>query len=162
MTRTKRIDTLLVLGVLAPLLFGFACQAPSEPPAPAAAPAVPSGPLQDVRLEIVGIGEIRGDVRVALFDGAESFEKQEPFAGSFAAVTGSEARLVFSVPPGTWGISGFHDLNGNGELDANLLGIPTEPFAFSNGAMGSFGPPTFDQIAFPVSDEPVALEIDFR
>ena len=42
----------------------------------------------------------------------------------------------------------FVDLNGNGIMDMNLFGIPKEPYAFSNNAMGTFGPPGFDQASF--------------
>jgi uncharacterized protein (DUF2141 family) len=37
----------------------------------------------------------------------------------------------------------FQDLNGNGKLDKNFLGIPKEPFGFSNHARASGGPPKF-------------------
>lgn len=42
----------------------------------------------------------------------------------------------------------FHDENNNGELDTNTLGIPKEGYAFSNNAMGMFGPPSFDKASF--------------
>jgi uncharacterized protein (DUF2141 family) len=35
----------------------------------------------------------------------------------------------------------FRDTNGNQKLDTNLLGIPSEPYAFSNNAKAQFGPP---------------------
>jgi uncharacterized protein (DUF2141 family) len=142
---------------------GFACQqSPAGVEAVAAAPRPATGAPQELRVRLVGLEDRRGSVRVALFDGAEAFASDRQFAGTFTTVTASEIDLVFSVPRGTWGISGFHDVNGNGELDTNLVGMPTEPFAFSNDARGSFGPPSFDQIAFPVAAEPVALEMDFR
>ena len=35
----------------------------------------------------------------------------------------------------------FRDTNGNQKLDTNLVGIPSEPFAFSNNAKAQLGPP---------------------
>ena len=46
----------------------------------------------------------------------------------------------------------FLDLNGNGEMDTNFLGIPKEPFGFSNNAKGKLGPPSFDAAAFQVRE----------
>lgn len=54
---------------------------------------------------------------------------------------------------GTYAVSIFHDENSNGELDANFLGIPKEPYAFSNNAKGYFGPPSFEQCKFEVAAE---------
>ena len=63
-----------------------------------------------------------------------------------------------SVPPPQWTynqlswaasqITVMHDRNDNGELDANFVGMPTEPWAFSNNATGSFGPPGWEQVKF--------------
>jgi uncharacterized protein (DUF2141 family) len=35
-------------------------------------------------------------------------------------------------------------------MDTNLLGIPTEPIAFSNNAQGRMGPPHFDAVKLAV------------
>ena len=48
----------------------------------------------------------------------------------------------------------FHDENGNGELDRNVLGIPTEGHAFSNDATGRMGPPAFADAAVTVGSDP--------
>ncbi len=40
----------------------------------------------------------------------------------------------------------FQDLDGDGELDKNALGMPTEPFGFSNDPVIRFGPPSTKEI----------------
>ena len=47
----------------------------------------------------------------------------------------------------------MHDENGNGELDANFVGIPREPWAFSNNARGNFGPPTWEDTKFELNGQ---------
>jgi len=42
----------------------------------------------------------------------------------------------------------MHDLNGNGELDTNFVGLPQEPYGFSNNATANFGPPKWNDIRF--------------
>ncbi|MNJ30385.1 hypothetical protein D3C77_249830 [compost metagenome] len=45
----------------------------------------------------------------------------------------------------------FHDVNGDGELNVNPFGVPTEPYAFSNNAVGDMGPAKWDRARFEVS-----------
>lgn len=68
-----------------------------------------------------------------------------------AALRGRDGtlRAVFAdLPPGRYALTVFHDKDGNGKLTANLMGQPTEPYAFSNDARGAFGPPRFEDAAF--------------
>jgi uncharacterized protein (DUF2141 family) len=53
------------------------------------------------------------------------------------------------LPPGRYAIKLYHDANGNGELDTNMMGLPTEAYGFS-GEGGSMGPPPFEKAAFEV------------
>lgn len=46
--------------------------------------------------------------------------------------------------PGYYAIQVYHDENGNGDLDKNAIGVPTEKYGFSNNARGLFGPPDLD------------------
>ena len=53
----------------------------------------------------------------------------------------------------TWG------LNGNGQLDSNLMGLPTEPYGFANNARGSFGPPSFQAASVALPAPGLAIEL---
>ena len=60
----------------------------------------------------------------------------------------------FDLPPGTYAIAAFHDANGNGKFDKNLLGWPLEGFGFSNNAHVSFfRPPSFATASFTLPPE---------
>jgi uncharacterized protein (DUF2141 family) len=63
-----------------------------------------------------------------------------------------------SIPAGTYAFGVFHDENNNEQIDQNWLGIPTEGFAFSNNAMGTFGPPSFDQAKFIVLQQQTHIQ----
>lgn len=63
------------------------------------------------------------------------------------------------VPEGRYAIRVMHDLDGDGELARNLVGMPAEPWGVSNDAKGNFGPPSFDDAAFTVTEEPLSVEI---
>ncbi|NJN52817.1 MAG: DUF2141 domain-containing protein [Gammaproteobacteria bacterium] len=64
------------------------------------------------------------------------------------ARVGSVTFSTDALPAGEYAIRVMHDVNGNSKLDANFVGMPTEPFGFSNDAAGSFGPPKWDAAKF--------------
>ncbi|MBL6667582.1 MAG: DUF2141 domain-containing protein [Crocinitomicaceae bacterium] len=53
----------------------------------------------------------------------------------------------------TYAIAVFHDLNSNGKLDKNAIGLPLEPYGFSNNARNTFSAPSFSQASFVHGDE---------
>jgi uncharacterized protein (DUF2141 family) len=56
----------------------------------------------------------------------------------------------------------FQDIDGNGRLSKNLLGIPVEPYGFSRNARGALGPPRFDNASIVVPVEPDELSIRLK
>ena len=57
------------------------------------------------------------------------------------------ATVIFSdLPEGKYAVAIFQDKNENGRIDKNFLGIPTEPFGFSN--MKRFGIPKWEKVHF--------------
>lgn len=104
-----------------------------------------------------------GTLILALCAGADPFDSEEGCATKEVQATGR----VMSIPwpearEGTYAIKIFHDVNGNGKLDTNFLGIPTEPYGFSNNAMGAFGPPSFEEASFRVSGNGASLSIRLK
>jgi len=51
--------------------------------------------------------------------------------------------LKIKLPAGDYAIAIFEDLNGNGSLDRNFFGIPTEPYGFSRNFQPSISAPDF-------------------
>jgi uncharacterized protein (DUF2141 family) len=72
------------------------------------------------------------------------------------------ARAEFrSLGAGSYAIAVGQDLNGDGKVNVNFLGIPTEPVAFSNGASASmFGPPSFKDAAVILSESRCGAEAE--
>ncbi|MGH7186252.1 MAG: DUF2141 domain-containing protein, partial [Pseudomonadota bacterium] len=56
----------------------------------------------------------------------------------------------------------YHDANGNGKLDTNLVGIPIERFGFSRDAAGNFGPPGFADAKVSVDGADQTIIINLR
>ncbi|MEZ4931733.1 MAG: DUF2141 domain-containing protein [Saprospiraceae bacterium] len=53
----------------------------------------------------------------------------------------------------------FHDENSNGELETNLLGIPTEPYCFSGSGHSKWKPPVYEDAKFVVSENEITLTL---
>jgi uncharacterized protein (DUF2141 family) len=64
-----------------------------------------------------------------------------------------------NLEPGRYAAIAFHDENRNGKLDKNFLGVPAEPYGFSNSARGFLGPPTFRDAAVVLGDRDSAIRI---
>ncbi|HTO68943.1 MAG TPA: DUF2141 domain-containing protein [Myxococcota bacterium] len=108
-------------------------------------------------VRIHGLEPGRGVVEVDLFDASkrEAFPYTE--RGDTAELhvrvgASSEAAVSFGeVPAGRYALVVIDDANANGDLDRNALGVPTEPYGFSNGARPVFRAPTFDEAAIAVA-----------
>jgi uncharacterized protein (DUF2141 family) len=99
------------------------------------------------RLEITvkNIKDAKGNIMVGLFTNESDFLKNVA-VGKVVKAVGKEITVVFeNLKSGDYAVSVIHDENENGELDSNMIGIPSEGFAFGNNAMGTFGPPSFEK-----------------
>jgi uncharacterized protein (DUF2141 family) len=154
MTRTTFTTRIIALSALA-LSAGFT-QAQAET-APATAPAISMNSGTTLTLTIEGVRSPRGKIMAALLKAdATAGVARRVDAAMTAPVTGNTTIRFEGLAPGDYAIQLFHDENGNGEMDSNLFGIPSEGYAFSNRARGSFGPPKFEQMKFTVTAEPAA------
>ena len=116
----------------------------------------------DLRISVRGVETEGGQVRVALFTSAARFEARAPYAGAFVSAQKPGIAVVFAdLPPGRYGISTFHDRDGDEKLGTRL-GIPNEPYGFSRNPRGVLGPPSFDDVVFDLGPEGAEIEIHLR
>ncbi|OLF75303.1 hypothetical protein AWH62_05645 [Maricaulis sp. W15] len=117
----------------------------------------------NLTVHVDGFSEARGAVMMAVFASAESWNGGDPVAGSRVEVSGDTVTVSFSsLPAGDYAIRMFHDVDGDGELNVNLMGIPSEPFAFSNNARGNFGPASWQDAVFQLVPGENTHSLDLR
>jgi uncharacterized protein (DUF2141 family) len=109
----------------------------------------------DLTIEISGITPDRGKIYIAVYDCADTFPTSgRQLVGQVLDPTAGRLTAHFKdLPPGQYAAVAFQDSNGNGKLDKNFLGIPQEPYGFSNGARGSAGPPKFSAAAVTLNPD---------
>lgn len=91
-----------------------------------------------------------------------SFEEATcPYKDRGPATTGTVELRIRNVKPGTYAIAVFHDVNGNGKLDRSFIGLPSEPYGFSND-VGRRGPPNFDAARIVVREPATTVVIPIR
>lgn len=116
----------------------------------------------DLTVEIKGIAADKGNVMVALYKATDSWMKT-PSHGSGAPAKTAGASVRFrDLAEGDYAVSLYVDENGNGKMDTNVIGIPIEPYAFSNNASGSFGPPSFEQAKFSLGKDGKTIVITLK
>jgi uncharacterized protein (DUF2141 family) len=132
------------------------------PDVPAPVPADES--TQTVSIHVSGLKTQSSNLYVAVFDSAEGFPRPEHSRETTTVpVTTDTVEFSLSLPDSsTTGIAIFQDLNGDGKLTKNGFGLPIEPYGFSNNARSTFGPPSFSQAAFKVSEKTSPIEITVR
>ena len=103
---------------------------------------------QVLKVNITGVSDAKGQMVLAIFNNEEGFLKED-IAHKYYSLKSTKCIVEFrDLKDGKYALSVFQDLNMNGELDTNFFGIPTEPYGFSNNAMGTFGPPNFTKASF--------------
>lgn len=115
---------------------------------------------------LVNAQSARGTVGCALFSGSAGFPMDRSGALEMTAERiGGSLRCRFDVPnqPGTYAVSAFLDENGNGRLDRNALGLPTEPWAVSNNPRPALRAPRFSEAQFSLSaGEKKTIELNVK
>ena len=109
---------------------------------------------ETLTIVIEDIRDASGTVQVQVLAGQAQFEGDGAVAQFLEpAAQGSVMLVADDLPAGEYAIRVMHDVNGNDELDANFVGMPTEPYAFSNNAKGQFGPAKWKDARFALEGD---------
>lgn len=128
----------------------------------AGAPRVHAQDAPAVSVTVSGMKTTDGNILAAVYDEA-SWGKGKAVAVGRASAGAAIVTLELKLPAtGRYAVRLFHDIDGDGKMATNLLGIPSEPFGFSNNAAPSFGPPAFADAAFEVTAAGVTQNILLR
>jgi uncharacterized protein (DUF2141 family) len=115
-----------------------------------------------LEVTVKNIKGTKGDIRIGLFTTEADFLKTA-VKGKVVKANGAEVKVIFEdLPAGDYAVSVIHDENGNEKLDTKAMGIPKEGFAFGNNAMGTFGPPSFDEAKIKLEGKPVQQVISMK
>ncbi|MFD0933457.1 DUF2141 domain-containing protein [Psychroflexus salinarum] len=102
-------------------------------------------------VEFENIQNTSGTLYIGVFE-KEDFLKR-PISGKRIDVKNTTHSIQFKdLDYGVYAVSVFQDLNGNGTLDRNSNGMPSEPWAMS-GAANPFAPPYWEDVKFTFDEK---------
>jgi uncharacterized protein (DUF2141 family) len=104
----------------------------------------------DLAVDVVDVKDAEGSVRIAVYGESDPWLAKPLKATNVKAAPGTVRASFHDLPEGDYAVVIYHDRNGNRKLDTNFLGMPKEPWGFSNDATGRMGPPDFKDARFTV------------
>jgi uncharacterized protein (DUF2141 family) len=93
----------------------------------------------------------KGAILLALYNSEENYMEDTYKTAKVRVINNKATILLKDISKGVYAFSFFHDLNNNKKLDTNFLGIPKEPYGFSNNKKGRFGPPKFNEVSLVIN-----------
>lgn len=116
----------------------------------------------DLTVTVSSIEQAAGEIMLAIYDNENDFQKTAKQASRRDAVI-DEVKFQFpDLATGNYAILVFQDINGNGKLDSNLLGMPTEPWGASLQGKRIFGAPDWKDTSFAITDSGTAITIELN
>ncbi|MBC6697207.1 DUF2141 domain-containing protein [Hymenobacter puniceus] len=121
----------------------------------AAAPASAGNPVGTSSITVVvsALASTQSVVKLYFYNLRDQFLKPQGYVFKKVVLPAGHNQITLPVdlPNGEWAVAITQDMNNNDKLDKNFVGIPTEPFAFSNNVRPTLAPPDFNECKFTVS-----------
>ena len=117
----------------------------------------------NLTITVSGYTSLNGAVFIAVYNSADTYMKLSKVAlwGVIKPTAYTVSYTFQKVPNGAYAATVFYDENGNGKLDKNILGIPTEKSGFSNNVKAILGPAKFDKVKFiHNNDQQIAIKVE--
>jgi uncharacterized protein (DUF2141 family) len=112
-----------------------------------------AGPTASLTIQVENVLPAGGILRLGLYDAARyPDDDSKPIASAdVPAVAGQTVITLHNIPPGVYAIQTFQDVNANDKMDTSWIGLPQEPFGFSQDAKPFLSKPSFDEVKFTLA-----------
>jgi uncharacterized protein (DUF2141 family) len=117
-----------------------------------------------VTVVVTSLASSQSAVKLNFYNVASGFLQEKGEALQLVVRPGGKTTITIPVElaPGEWAVALTQDMNNNDLLDKNFLGIPTEPYAFSNNVRPRFAAPKFEECKFMVSEPGLVVNITLK
>ncbi|MEO6075173.1 MAG: DUF2141 domain-containing protein [Dokdonella sp.] len=117
----------------------------------------------DLIVNVTGVREHKGVLSLAVYDSAAAWDGDgKTVAADRKTPDADQVRFRFTdLPAGKVAVMAMHDENGNGKLDSNFMGMPTEGYGFSNNPK-VMRKAHFDEAAVEVGETPTTITLKLR
>ena len=117
-----------------------------------ASPAhIPAADTATLTVKVENVSPKGGTVSLALFTEANYDDDAHPTLARDVPARPPETTIVIEgLEPGVYAVKMMQDINRNGKFDTSWLGLPEEPYGFSNNAQPRLSEPSFKRTRFRV------------
>ncbi len=112
-----------------------------------------------VQVEVQNVRADTGVLMIAAYADAASFRKTPVAATQMKAGTATMTVPLCGLAGASVALTLYQDLNGNGRLDTNAFGIPSEPWGASGKTGGAMTPPTWESSAVPLDGSTIVVKL---
>ncbi|MFO5492895.1 MAG: DUF2141 domain-containing protein [Cuspidothrix sp.] len=119
----------------------------------------------NLTVEIDGLKNKKGQICLSLFSRRQGFpdNSKNALESKCIKITETPQKVIFSnLKTGNYAVAVIHDANGDGTLNTNSFGIPTEAFGFSNNPLILTKAPTFNESAVLVVGSNTNIQIKLQ
>jgi uncharacterized protein (DUF2141 family) len=114
-------------------------------------------------VQVNGFRSQRGQLCLSLFSKAQGFPTSGAKATQARCLKANAPQITFkNLNAGNYAVAAFHDANGDGVLNRNRIGIPTEGFGFSRNPRIVTGPPRFSDSAIFLAGPSQNIQIKLK
>jgi len=112
----------------------------------------------ELNLTVTNIQKAEGSLYIRIYDTSSKWlsqDKDGPRATQVVDLTSlkdaKDITKTIELPVGTYAATVIHDVNNNGILDKNWMGMPTEPTGETGKGEEKKGPPAFADCTFEIT-----------
>ncbi|MBL8201348.1 MAG: DUF2141 domain-containing protein [Chromatiales bacterium] len=109
----------------------------------------------NLRVVATNVKSDQGKIFVWVYDKKDDWLSDRYRTQKAVAVAGNRngdrVTVELLLPAGEYALSIFQDVNDDGKLERNFIGIPKEPAGLSNNLRPKFGPPKYKDAKFAVT-----------
>jgi uncharacterized protein (DUF2141 family) len=103
----------------------------------------------ELTVKVTNIRELKGEIEIGFYNNPEAFpDDGGQYKKLRVKVTSKTMYISVKLPKGEWAVALYHDENNDKKINKNFLGIPKEPYAFSNNVKPVFSAPSFEKTKF--------------
>jgi uncharacterized protein (DUF2141 family) len=98
---------------------------------------------------------LKGTIYIAIYNNPADFGKPDKAYRKIviSAAGDPTTTRIANLPSGDYAFAVYQDENNNRKIDKNIIGIPTEPFCFSNNYRPIISAPSFNDCKFHLDGE---------
>ena len=95
-------------------------------------------------IQVDNLKKANGDLIIMIYRRSDDFLGDDAYKSFTVSAKAPMTTTSISLPAGDYGVFVGHDVNGDGKVNQNFLGLPTEGVGVSQNKLGGLTKPSFD------------------